>query len=118
MATMSFWNDASQEERKDSMEETAGYNNFLGIPRRLIPWYPTIDGDLCTNCDVCVRACKHGTYAYNESAERVIVADPYCCEVYCESCRFQCPECAISFPDRKAIKIVIKELRQQYPPTE
>jgi ferredoxin len=38
--------------------------------------------------------------------------------VYCESCRFQCPVSAISFPDRRAIKAVIKELRQQYPPTE
>ncbi len=100
------------------MAETAVYKDYLGIPRKLIPWYPTIDEELCSSCDICVKACKHDTYAYSEKSGRVVVADPYCCEVYCESCRFQCPVGAISFPDRRAIKLVIKELRQQYPPTE
>ena len=94
------------------------YKDYLGIPRLMIPWFPTIDEELCTNCDVCVKACKHGTYGYSTDTQRVIVADPYCCEVYCESCRFQCPEGAITFPDRKGIKAVLKELRRLYPPTE
>ena len=94
------------------------YKDYLGIPRRLIPWFPTIDRDLCTNCDVCVNACKHGTYGYSDDRQQVMVIDPYCCEVYCESCRFQCPVGAISFPDRKGIRAVLKQLRQQYPPTE
>jgi NAD-dependent dihydropyrimidine dehydrogenase PreA subunit len=100
------------------MAETIVYKDYLGIPRMLIPWYPTIDEELCNGCGLCVEACKHGTYAYSKNHERVIVSDPYCCEVYCESCRFQCPVSAISFPDRRAIKIAIKELRPQYPATE
>ena len=100
------------------MAESAIYKAYLGIPRKLIPWYPTIEREECTGCGLCVEACKHGTYAYNEDKTQVSVADPYACEVYCESCRFQCPDNAISFPDRKAIKVVVKELRQQYPPAE
>jgi len=105
--------------RKDSnMTDTVVYKDYLGIPRKLIPWFPTIDEELCSNCGLCVKACKHGTYAVSENPDRVIVADPYACEVYCESCRFQCPVGAISFPDRKAFKLIFKELRKQYPPAE
>ena len=90
---------------------------YLGIPRRLIPWFPTIDRELCSNCGLCVKACKHDAYACLDNSDEVVVASPYHCEVYCESCRFQCPKGAISFPDRRAVKQVIKELRATYPPT-
>jgi NAD-dependent dihydropyrimidine dehydrogenase PreA subunit len=52
----------------------------------------------------------------SQDPKKVTVANPYHCEVYCESCRFQCPVGAISFPDRKEIKALFKEFRQQYPP--
>ena len=91
------------------------YKDYLGIPRKLIPWYPTIDDELCISCGVCVNACKHGTYAYNDEG-KVVVANPYHCEVFCESCRFQCEVGAISFPDRAAFKTLLKKLRAQYPP--
>jgi len=100
------------------MAEPVTYKDYLGIPRKLIPWYPTIDEELCTNCGLCVEACKHGAYAFCENSSRVIVADPYACEVYCESCRFQCAVGAIGFPDRRSVKLVIKDLRLQYPPSE
>lgn len=100
------------------MPEAETYKDFLGIPRQLIPWFPTIDKEECTACGLCVKACKHGTYAYSENPGEVVVANPYHCEVYCESCRFQCPVAAITFPDRKAIKVLFKELRKQYPPAE
>ena len=41
--------------------------DFLGIPRTLIPWFPSIDDDLCSNCGLCVDACKHQTYAFTDS---------------------------------------------------
>ena len=44
-----------------------------------------------------------------EDSEKVVVANPYHCEVYCESCRFQCPLGAISFPDRKAFVTCLDE---------
>ena len=89
---------------------------YLGIPRKLIPWYPRIDADVCTGCGACVRACKHGVYAFDDRTGLAVVANPYECEVYCQSCQFQCEMGAISFPDKAAVKAVFKELRKQYPP--
>jgi NAD-dependent dihydropyrimidine dehydrogenase PreA subunit len=93
------------------MEES---KHYLGIPRALIPWHPAVDAEACVGCGLCVRACKHGVYA--EEDGKALVAHPYECEVFCQSCMFQCEVDAISFPDRAAVKAVIKGLRQQYPP--
>jgi NAD-dependent dihydropyrimidine dehydrogenase PreA subunit len=99
------------------MENSEGFKNYLGIPRKEIPWYPSIDQELSSACGLCVSACKHGTYEFSKD-KKVIVANPYCCEVFCESCKFQCPVEAISFPNRGEFKSVIKGLRAKYPPTD
>jgi NAD-dependent dihydropyrimidine dehydrogenase PreA subunit len=98
------------------MNNSEELKDYLGIPRKEIPWYPKIDQDLCTACGLCVSACKHGTYEVSD--KKVTVANPYHCEVFCESCRFQCPVGAISFPNRSEFKAVIKNLRVKYPPTD
>ncbi len=98
------------------MNNSEDLKDYLGIPRKEIPWYPTIDQDLCTGCGLCVSACKHGTYKVSD--EKVFVANPYHCEVFCESCKFQCPVEAISFPNRGEFKNVIRNLRVIYPPTD
>lgn len=95
------------------MEELKDY---LGIPRKLIPWFPKIDESKCKGCQVCVGACKHGVFSYDENKKKSFVANPYYCEVYCQSCQFQCPQEAISFPDKNQVKELFKELRKQYPP--
>jgi len=58
------------------MADAEDLEDFLGIPRKLIPWFPSIDDDLCSNCGLCVEACKHQTYAFTDP-EKVVVADPY-----------------------------------------
>lgn len=99
------------------MTETEELKNYLGIPRKEIPWYPSIEQKKCTSCGICVNACKHGAYEHNKD-NQVVVANPYHCEVFCESCKFQCPVEAISFPNRSEFKSIIKELRAIYPPTD
>jgi NAD-dependent dihydropyrimidine dehydrogenase PreA subunit len=40
--------------------------NWHGIPRNKILWYPSIDYDKCINCGKCVEYCKFGTYEFQE----------------------------------------------------
>jgi NAD-dependent dihydropyrimidine dehydrogenase PreA subunit len=98
------------------LEETHDYKNYLGIPRNFIPWYPSVDQNLCTGCGLCVEHCKHAVYKPDPDANTVVVVNPYHCEVYCESCRFRCESGAISFPKKDDVKEVFKRLRKQYPP--
>ena len=35
------------------------------IPREEIPWYPSINQDLCLNDKKCVEFCTHGVYTWN-----------------------------------------------------
>lgn len=44
----------------------------MNIPREEIPWFPTIDERLCTNCGVCIGFCTHGVYALDDVRTRVV----------------------------------------------
>lgn len=90
--------------------------DYLGIPRKLIPWFPSIDEAKCNGCKLCVSACKHLVYAFAQGEKKAYVKSPYYCEVYCQSCMFQCNQEAISFPNKTKTKELIKELRKTYPP--
>ncbi|MCM8815516.1 MAG: 4Fe-4S binding protein [Candidatus Omnitrophica bacterium] len=90
--------------------------DYLVIPRKLISWHPIIDTTKCKGCRTCVKACKHNAFSYDESEKKAFVANPYYCEVFCQSCQFQCPEEVISFPDKNETKKIFRELRKQYPP--
>ena len=90
--------------------------DYIGVPRKLIPWFPIIDENKCNDCKICVNTCKHHTFAYDENKKKCYVANPYHCEVYCQGCKFPCPKGAISFPDKNKMKELFKELRKQYPP--
>lgn len=93
-----------------------GYKDYLGIPRKEIPWFPSVDPDACTGCRNCVQACKHGVYEFDEEAQVARVVNPYHCEVYCQSCQFQCDAGAISFPNKARVKDIVRVLRETYPP--
>jgi NAD-dependent dihydropyrimidine dehydrogenase PreA subunit len=85
-------------------------DNYLGIPRKEIPWYPSIDYKKCDTCKTCIDYCKLGTYSYHRKDDRVYVSDPFNCVVGCTGCEDKCPEGAISFPSTK----VIDEVRKKY----
>jgi NAD-dependent dihydropyrimidine dehydrogenase PreA subunit len=92
------------------------YRLYLGIPRHLIPWFPTIDADLCVGCKECMSFCHDTVYAFDEAAGLVFVQNPWHCQVYCQSCTHACEHDAIVFQDRREVKAAIRELRAKYPP--
>lgn len=84
----------------------------MNIPREEIPWFPTIDEGLCTNCGVCIGFCANEVYALNDMQTRV--AAPYNCIVGCSGCETLCTPGAIRFPDMGEFMLKLDELRTQY----
>ncbi|MCX6559266.1 MAG: 4Fe-4S binding protein [Candidatus Aminicenantes bacterium] len=82
------------------------------VPREKIPWFPAVDADKCTGCDICADFCPHGVYEKGVDSPVVIVRNPYACVVGCNNCENRCPEKAISFPDLEVISEVIRRLRE------
>jgi len=93
------------------------YQLYLGIPRHLIPWFPTIDAAKCVGCKECMHFCHDTVYAFDEATRKVYVANPWHCQVYCQSCTHACNKDAITFPDRRDVKAAIRALREQFPPS-
>ena len=84
----------------------------MNIPREEIPWFPTIDESLCSNCGVCLEFCAHNVYALDDGHTRVVT--PYNCVVGCSGCETLCTTGAIRFPDMGEFMLKVHELRRQY----
>ena len=85
-------------------------DDFLGIPRKEIPWFPLINYEKCDSCKTCVEFCKLGTYTFNEEEDKIYVSNPYNCVVSCNGCESKCLKGAISFPSTE----VIDKVRKKY----
>lgn len=84
---------------------------YHGIPREDIQWFPRIDYAKCTNCEACVKFCKRGIYTFDDGPK---VTNPYRCVVSCTGCTSVCREGAISFPSLVSLREEMKELRKKY----
>ena len=78
-----------------------------GIPRKEIPWFPTVDVDKCIGCELCYVTCGRGVYQME--GRKSVVANPFNCMVGCSTCGVVCPTQAISFPSRDLIWKVERE---------
>ena len=85
------------------------YAKWKGIPREEIEWYPIIDKEKCTGCGMCITSCGREVFDYDVENKKAVVARPYQCMVGCTSCQVWCVFNAISFPDPKYVKNLIKE---------
>ena len=72
-----------------------------GIPRKDIPWHPTVDADTCIGCTLCFATC--GRSVYDMQDNKAAVVNPLNCMVGCSTCGTVCPVEAISFPDRDLV---------------
>ena len=89
---------------------------WYGIPRNIIPWYPTIDYQKCINCGKCEDYCKLGVYELKgpEGKKRSVVKNPNSCVVLCTGCNAICPTAAIKHQSKKETHEIIKALRNTY----
>lgn len=85
---------------------------YMGIPREEIPWYPTINEDLCNSCGACMDFCTNDVFAQGELS--TIVVNPYNCVVGCSACINECTTGAISFPSKEELVKKLRELREKY----
>jgi NAD-dependent dihydropyrimidine dehydrogenase PreA subunit len=76
-----------------------GYGMWRGYPRETIPWFPTVNEDLCNGCGVCLKLCSTHCLAPTEDG-KVWVAEPLACVIGCSSCANVCKPKAITFPPR------------------
>jgi NAD-dependent dihydropyrimidine dehydrogenase PreA subunit len=84
------------------------------IPREEIPWYPSINYNLCLKDNECVKFCQHGVYEWNETEMMPKVTNPFNCVVACSGCEPVCQSHAISFPDFDEFTIKLDELKEKY----
>ncbi|MDI3502430.1 MAG: hypothetical protein PWR09_555 [Archaeoglobi archaeon] len=85
------------------------FDEWFGVPRKEIPWYPRIDPAKCIGCGLCVTVCGRGVYSYDFADRRSVVVKPYNCLVGCTTCANLCPAGAIEFPDLSIIRDVIRK---------
>ena len=87
---------------------------FNGVPRTMIPWYPTIDYGKCIPCGKCLEYCKHSVYGFEEKQGKKVpfVKNADNCIVYCNGCDSICPSGAISHPSKRETGKTISKLRK------
>ena len=86
---------------------------FMGVPRKKIEWYPTLDYSKCNFCMECDEFCPHQVFERREGDQKLVVANPHNCVVFCRACSKTCGPDAISFPNKAEVIAKIKELRKE-----
>ena len=92
------------------MAKDLSHQIWHGIPRKEIPWFPTVNAEQCIGCELCFISC--GREVFEISADKFHKASaerPYNCMVGCSTCATICPTEAISFPGRDLIWKVERE---------
>jgi NAD-dependent dihydropyrimidine dehydrogenase PreA subunit len=83
------------------------------LPREKIPWFPSINYDLCKGAKECLAFCPNHVFVWDEVGARTIVANPYNCTVGCDNCVQICPNHAITFPDMEELAAKLQCLRSE-----
>ena len=80
------------------------------VPRREIPWFPTVDSEKCIGCQLCFVTCGREVYEIGPAPDyESSVARPYNCMVGCSTCAVVCPTEAIVFPARDLVRRAERE---------
>ncbi|MCX6559286.1 MAG: ferredoxin family protein [Candidatus Aminicenantes bacterium] len=92
-----------------------------GIPRKDIPWFPTVDADACIGCSLCYMTCGRSVYEMRDN--KAVPVKAMNCMVGCSTCGTVCPVQAIGFPghdmiwklerEHKIFKVVHQEAKEK-----
>lgn len=86
------------------MPKDLSQTKWHGIPRKEIPWFPTVDAEKCIGCELCYVTCGREVYEISPGPPRKArVERPYNCMVGCSTCAVVCPTTAITFPARDLV---------------
>lgn len=102
-------NDAASKMIGDDQMSEKNNNQWHGIPRSEIDWYPTIINDRCVGCGMCATSCGRGVYAFDYEQNRPVVVAPEMCMVGCTTCATICTQDAIEFPSTGYIRQIIRQ---------
>ena len=94
------------------MAKDLSQTKWHGVPRKEIPWFPTVDLDACIGCEMCYVTCGREVYEIelvDDRRPKARVERPYNCMVGCSTCAVVCPTQAISFPSRDIVWKVERE---------
>jgi NAD-dependent dihydropyrimidine dehydrogenase PreA subunit len=94
------------------MAKDLSTTNWHGVPRRKIPWFPTIDAEACIGCQLCYVTCGREVFDMTpDMPARAEATRQYNCMVGCSTCAMVCPTDAISFPDKELVRRAEREHR-------
>lgn len=85
------------------------------VQRGKIPWFPTINNDVCIGDRECFNFCKNNVFEWDEAAGRPMAANPYKCVLGCDACMQICPVEAITFPSQQELRQMIRQATQEEP---
>jgi len=91
----------------------------LLAPREEIPWYPTINPDLCNGCGDCKILCKPGVFEPGPPdpqgihRPKFVVANPYNCLVLCDRCVPVCTSGGITLPPKEEFEKFVEYVEEK-----
>lgn len=93
------------------MPKDLSKTEWHGIPRKEIPWYPTINEETCIGCGLCYVSCGREVFGFDDAARKAVVERKFNCMVGCSTCATICPSEAIMFPGRDLITKIQREFK-------
>jgi len=86
--------------------------HWHGVPRQDIPWFPTVDLEICIGCELCFVTCGRDVYeikTVDSGRLKSSVERPFNCMVGCSTCSAVCPSQAIKFPPQEIVRDLEKK---------
>jgi len=82
-------------------------------PIRKLPWFPTIDYDICVSDLGCLLFCPNDVFDWHKETGRPVVARPYSCAPGCDMCAEDCALGAVTLPSKREFRAALRRLRAE-----